>query len=46
MNSPPITYHELSTQQISANLSTVILTGASTGIGYASASYLAERNFL
>lgn len=38
-------YKDLANQQVSSDLSIVILTGASTGIGYASASYLAERKF-
>ena len=45
MNATSITYNKLTTLQIDRDLSTVILTGASTGIGYASTVYLAERNF-
>ena len=45
MSETSITYNKLNTLKINSGLSTVILTGASTGIGYASAAYLAERKF-
>lgn len=45
MNVTLTTYSKLAEQKIARELTTVILTGASTGIGFASAAYLAERKF-